>query len=55
MPVSGFIMFLTMFLPFLLIVPLVMFVVAHRQMARAQTKMAQHIGEIAKKMDGGQL
>lgn len=50
MPVSGF----AMLIPFIFmigsIVFFVMFVMAHKQMAKAQTEIAQHLGEIAKKM-----
>jgi preprotein translocase subunit YajC len=50
MAVSG----LAMLIPFIFmigsIVLFVMFVFAHRRMAKAQTEIAKHLGEISKKM-----
>lgn len=47
---SGFAIFIPFILIIVSIVLLVMFVMAHKQMAKAQTEIAQHLGEIANKM-----
>ena len=50
MEVLGFTMFIPLILTIGSIVLFVMFVMAHKKMAKAQTEIAQHLGEIAKKM-----